>query len=123
MMSHGQSLIIAICASRQYLRIKRAVQAAFNTEASYLSAKLSQVQAGGGSAGNGNGATADDGVADGGAGLDPMAALDKTSGALGGAFVAASKTANVAGSQAAPAVDESNKDEIAMDDDDDDDDE
>lgn len=98
--------------SPQYLRIKRAVQSAFNTEASYLSAKLSQVQAGG--------AAAEEAV-NGGVEVDPMAALDKATGGMKGAFVAATKTpgvqGNVAEKAAAPVA---NADEIAMDDDDDD---
>jgi hypothetical protein len=102
----------------QYLRIKRAVQAAFNTEASYLSAKLSQVQAGG--------AAAQEAV-NGGAEVDPMSALDAATssgagGALGGAFVAASKTSGVKGNvEEKEQVVQGNADEIAMDDDDDDD--
>ncbi|ORY88655.1 spliceosome complex protein [Leucosporidium creatinivorum] len=100
---------------REYLRIKRAVQAAFNTEASYLSAKLSQVQAGGSAAQE---------AVNGGAEVDPMSALDAAtnSGALGGAFVAASKTSGVKGNveEKEKAPEQGNADEIAMDDDDDD---
>lgn len=98
----------------QYLRIKRAVQAAMNTESSYLSAKLAQVQAGG--------AAADEAV-HGGVEVDPMAALDAATGQGGGikgAFVPATQGAKIQGTEK---VDESNKDEITMDDDDDDDDE
>lgn len=92
----------------QYLRIKRAVQSAFNTEASYLSAKLSAVQAG---------APIGDEAVNGGAEVDPMAALDAATGQKP-AFVAAKAKSSLAGEIPAPVV--SNADEIAMDDDSDD---
>ncbi|GAA5861780.1 hypothetical protein JCM1840_005267 [Sporobolomyces johnsonii] len=99
---------------REYLRIKRAVQAAFNTEASYLSAKLQQMQRGGQEANE---------AVHGGADVDPMAALDRATGqgtAVRG-FVAATSGAKVGGDgtkedEAAP---QGNEDEIAIDDDDD----
>lgn len=102
----------------QYLRIKRAVQAAFNTESSYLSAKLAQMQKGGQAARE---------AVEGQQVVDPMAALDQATGVRG--FVAASS--GVVGGQqpAAAAAGEdgegqpANADEIVMDDDDDDDDE
>ncbi|KAK4047853.1 pre-mRNA-splicing factor syf1 [Microbotryomycetes sp. JL201] len=104
---------------REYLRIKRAVQAAFNTEASYLSAKMSQVQAGGQAAQEAvNDATAE-------ASADPMAALEnqaKGSG-MASAFVKASdQSAQIKGNQEAQAQ-AGNADEIAIDDDDDNDEE
>ncbi|KAK4056109.1 pre-mRNA-splicing factor syf1 [Microbotryomycetes sp. JL221] len=110
---------------REYLRIKRAVQAAFNTEASYLSAKMSQVQAGGQAADedvNGEEAAA---IA-----ADPMAALDKaaaTAGSGGGmasAFVKASdQSAQIKGNQEnAQSQNVGNADEIEIDDDDEDED-
>lgn len=93
----------------QYLRIKRAVQSAFNTEASYLSAKLSAVQAGA--------PIADEAANGGGAEIDPMAALDAATGQKP-AFVAAKAKSSLAGEIPAPVV--GNADEIAMDDDSDD---
>ncbi|GAA5866972.1 hypothetical protein JCM3774_003740 [Rhodotorula dairenensis] len=109
---------------REYLRIKRAVQAAFNTEASYLSAKLQQLQKGG--------QAAQEAVA-GAQVIDPMAALDRATGQTGGTrvsgFVAASSGAKVGGQAeegdgaAEAATAQGNADEIAIDDDDDDEDE
>ncbi|GAA5898095.1 mRNA splicing protein SYF1 [Sporobolomyces salmoneus] len=102
---------------REYLRIKRAVQAAFNTEASYLSAKLQQMQRGQ--------AEAQEAV-NGGVDVDPMAALDRaTGGTAVRGFVAASNGQKVGGdgtkeNEAEEA--KGNADEIAIDDDDDDDD-
>ena len=101
----------------QYLRIKRAVQAAFNTEASYLSAKLQQLQKGG--------QAAQEAVA-GGPDVDPMAALDRaTGGTRVSGFVAASGGAKVGGQADGDAAEEApaqgNADEIAIDDDDEDD--
>lgn len=101
---------------RQYLRIKRAVQAAFNTESSYLSAKLAQMQKGGQAARE---------AVQGGDDVDPMAALDRATGggtAVRG-FVAASNGEMVGGQAGAARQDEpaqENADEIAVDDDDDD---
>jgi pre-mRNA-splicing factor SYF1 len=100
----------------QYLRIKRAVQAAFNTEASYLSAKLQQLQKGG--------QAAQEAVA-GAPDVDPMAALDRaTGGTRVSGFVAASGGAKVGGQADGDAAEEApaqgNADEIAIDDDDDD---
>ncbi|GAA5889753.1 hypothetical protein JCM6882_004311 [Rhodosporidiobolus microsporus] len=102
---------------REYLRIKRAVQAAFNTEASYLSAKLQQMQAA--QAANAAVSAGDD---DADAGADPMAALE-SGGAMRG-FVAASG-AKTLGGQAGGEKEEQqqaaagNADEIAMSDDED----
>ncbi|GJN94630.1 hypothetical protein Rhopal_007713-T1 [Rhodotorula paludigena] len=101
---------------REYLRIKRAVQAAFNTESSYLSAKLAQMQKGGQAARE---------AVQGGDDVDPMAALDRATGggtAVRG-FVAASNGEMVGGQAGAARQDEpaqENADEIAVDDDDDD---
>ncbi|GAA5913892.1 hypothetical protein JCM8208_004990 [Rhodotorula glutinis] len=100
---------------REYLRIKRAVQAAFNTESSYLSAKLAQMQKGGQAARE---------AVEGQQVVDPMAALDQATGVRG--FVAASS--GVVGGQQQPAAaagedgegQPANADEIVMDDDDDD---
>ncbi|GAA6057939.1 hypothetical protein JCM3770_004444 [Rhodotorula araucariae] len=97
---------------REYLRIKRAVQAAFNTESSYLSAKLAQMQKGGQAARE---------AVEGAQVVDPMAALDQATGVKG--FVAASSGEKVGGQ--APAQEDAptaaNADEIVMDDDDDED--
>ncbi|GAA5881294.1 hypothetical protein JCM16303_000115 [Sporobolomyces ruberrimus] len=106
---------------REYLRIKRAVQAAFNTEASYLSAKLQQIQRGQ--------AEAQEAV-NGGVEVDPMAALDRATGtgtAVRG-FVPAASGQKVGGDGtkgdgAEEAQQKGNADEIAIDDDDDDDEE
>ncbi|KAM0787100.1 hypothetical protein ACM66B_006356 [Microbotryomycetes sp. NB124-2] len=105
---------------REYLRIKRAVQAAFNTEASYLSAKMSQVQAGGQAAQEAVDGSAADAAA------DPMAALESQARAGGGggmasAFVKASdQSAEIKGNQETQQQESGNADEIAIDDDDDD---
>ncbi|SCV67370.1 BQ2448_6016 [Microbotryum intermedium] len=109
---------------REYLRIKRAVQAAFNTEASYLAAKLQQVQQGGQKALE---------AVHGGVEVDPMAALDAATGhaqprasTLTGFVKATSGSglkgnADEASGAEAPAT--GNQDEIVMDEDDDDEDE
>ncbi|GAA5853854.1 hypothetical protein JCM3766R1_005383, partial [Sporobolomyces carnicolor] len=102
-----------------YLRIKRAVQAAFNTEASYLSAKLQQMQRGQ--------AEAQEAV-NGGVDVDPMAALDRaTSTTAVRGFVPAANGQKVGGDgtkgdDAEGGASKGNADEIAIDDDDDDDD-
>ncbi|GAA5947666.1 hypothetical protein JCM3765_001024 [Sporobolomyces pararoseus] len=112
---------------REYLRIKRAVQAAFNTEASYLSAKLQQIQKGQQQAQE---------AVNGGIEVDPMAALDRaTGGASGGTavrgFVPAVNGQKVGGNNngtqeqgggGGEEQEKGNADEIAIDDDDDDDD-
>ncbi|GAA6062979.1 hypothetical protein JCM10212_005802 [Sporobolomyces blumeae] len=102
---------------REYLRIKRAVQAAFNTEASYLSAKLQQMQRGQ--------AEAQEAV-QGGVDVDPMAALDRaTGGTAVRGFVPAASGQKVGGDgtkEAEPAQN-GNADEIDIDDEDDEDDE
>ncbi|GAA5944255.1 hypothetical protein JCM10213_003203, partial [Rhodosporidiobolus nylandii] len=106
---------------REYLRIKRAVQAAFNTEASYLSAKLAQMQA---AQPNSTASTTEDGEAGAGA-ADPMAALEGA-GTMRG-FVAATGTKTLGGQAggaeepAAPA--QANADEIQMSDDEEEDEE
>ncbi|SCZ96547.1 BZ3500_MvSof-1268-A1-R1_Chr8-2g10286 [Microbotryum saponariae] len=110
---------------REYLRIKRAVQAAFNTEASYLAAKLQQVQQGGQKALE---------AVHGGVEVDPMAALDAATGhaptttpatTLAG-FVKASSGSGLKGNADELSGTEAhltgNQDEIVMDDDEDDDD-
>ncbi|GAA5935784.1 mRNA splicing protein SYF1 [Sporobolomyces koalae] len=102
---------------REYLRIKRAVQAAFNTEASYLSAKLQQIQRGQ--------AEAQEAV-NGGIDVDPMAALDRATGTTVRGFVPAASGQKVGGDGTKDGEEEQQKgnaDEIAIDDDDDDDDE
>lgn len=102
---------------RQYLRIKRAVQAAFNTEASYLSAKLQQMQS------SAAAAAAEAAASGAGEAADPMAALESGAGGAMRGFVAASSAVKIGGGlgeqekEAAPA----NADEIAIDDDDEDD--
>lgn len=122
-----QTVVLTLSARTQYLRIKRAVQAAFNTEASYLSAKMSQVQAGG--------QAADEAVHGGedhaAAGGDPMAALEAQAAAavqrggttVGGFVKASDESAQIKGNQQAAVDAAANKDEIGIDDDDDDDDE
>ncbi|KAK4696761.1 pre-mRNA-splicing factor SYF1, partial [Phenoliferia sp. Uapishka_3] len=90
---------------REFLRIKRAVQSAFNTESSYLAAKAAAVHAGG--------ASAEEAV-NGGIDIDPMAALDAATGnGKKPAFVPAQQRTTVK-----EAVDETNADEIAIEDDD-----
>lgn len=103
--------------SPQYLRIKRAVQAAFNTEASYLSAKLQQMQASAA-------ATAAAAAQSGGEAADPMAALESGAGGAMRGFVAASSAVKIGGGlgeQEPETKAQENADEIAMDDDDSDD--
>jgi pre-mRNA-splicing factor SYF1 len=104
----------------QYLRIKRAVQAAFNTEASYLTAKLAQLEKGGQSAQE---------AIQGAQVVDPMAALDRATGTgtrVGGFVAATSEKAGKLAGQTAQEDGEggeqqqANADEIAVDDDDDD---
>ncbi|BGP44189.1 pre-mRNA-splicing factor syf1 [Rhodotorula kratochvilovae] len=97
---------------REYLRIKRAVQAAFNTESSYLSAKLAQMQKGGQAARE---------AVEGAQVVDPMAALDQATGSGVRGFVAASTGEKVGGQAPAVEAQKANADEIVMDDDDDDD--
>jgi pre-mRNA-splicing factor SYF1 len=67
---------------REMLRIKRSVQAQFNTEASYLAAQTLSTK-------RGNGASAEPTPPP----NDPMAAAEQASGAKGPAFVAAKRTA------------------------------
>lgn len=98
----------------QYLRIKRAVQAAFNTEASYLSAKLQQIQRGQ--------AEAQEAV-NGGVDVDPMAALDRATGTAVRGFVPAASGQKVGGdgTKENEEQQQGNADEIDIEDDDDDD--
>lgn len=107
---------------REYLRIKRAVQASFNTEASYLAAKVNAAKSGTATATNG---TSTEAAA--AAGLDPMDALNQAAAAssndqaLGGAFVRSKETIPGSNTEEAPKVDPTaNADEIALDDDDED---
>ena len=87
---------------REMLRIKRSVQAQFNTEASYLAAQTMAARDGT--------ATEEDTVA------DPMAAAEKeASGVKGPAFVAAKKNEEVK----APEPQQTNADEIHISDDED----
>ncbi|GAA5982044.1 hypothetical protein JCM11641_004307 [Rhodosporidiobolus odoratus] len=105
---------------REYLRIKRAVQAAFNTEASYLSAKLAQMQAQQPS--SAPAAIEADGV-------DAMAALEggaATGGAMRGFVAASAAGGKTLGGQGQEKEDKGleekgNEDEIRMSDDDEDD--
>ncbi|KDE06272.1 pre-mRNA-splicing factor SYF1 [Microbotryum lychnidis-dioicae p1A1 Lamole] len=110
---------------REYLRIKRAVQAAFNTEASYLAAKLQQVQQGGQKAIE---------AVHGGVEVDPMAALDAATGhaqvsaaTLTGFVKASGSGSGLKGNTEEPDGAEvpptGNQDEIVVDDDDDDEEE
>ncbi|KAH7926288.1 protein prenylyltransferase [Leucogyrophana mollusca] len=97
---------------REMLRIKRSVQAQFNTEASYLAAQTN-------SAKQGNGGVEEIDVQ----GTDPMAAAERQAGgAKGPAFVAAKKTAvqktDDADASAAVPQPEANADEIHIDDED-----
>lgn len=94
---------------REMLRIKRSVQAQFNTEASYLAAQtLSAKQ---------NGASAELVAPP----TDAMAAAEQASGAKGLAFVAAKKTAlpTPEGTDAQPTQPEGNMDEIQISDEED----
>ncbi|GAA6035486.1 hypothetical protein JCM8097_000276 [Rhodosporidiobolus ruineniae] len=103
---------------REYLRIKRAVQAAFNTEASYLAAKLQQMQ-------NQQDAAAaqEEAASSSAAAADPMAALEAGGGMRG--FVAASEgsAAKIGGGLGGAAQEkeeaQANADEIQMSDDED----
>lgn len=100
---------------REMLRIKRSVQAAFNTEASYIAAQAATAAKTSGGANNASAAAA--AAAD---ASDPMAAIERAQGGQGGApmFVQSS-------SRKAPAQEEAesvvNPDAIDMDDMDDDD--
>lgn len=67
---------------REMLRLKRAVQAQFNTEASYLAAQTVSASAAGASAQGEDGAAA--------AGEDAMAAAERAAAVKGPAFVSAS---------------------------------
>ncbi|GAA5831647.1 hypothetical protein JCM11251_000780 [Rhodosporidiobolus azoricus] len=99
---------------REYLRIKRAVQAAFNTEASYLSAKLQQMQAQQAA----NAAIEEPSSA----AADPMAALESGGGGAMRGFVAASSGKVLGGQTGGEEKEEkqANADEIQMSDDEDD---
>ncbi|KIJ60637.1 hypothetical protein HYDPIDRAFT_160583 [Hydnomerulius pinastri MD-312] len=96
---------------REMLRIKRSVQAQFNTEASYLAAQTM-------SAKRGDGASAEPSLPP----SDPMAAAEQQAGgAKGPAFVAAQKTAlpRPEGAEPAPTQQAANADEIQISDEED----
>lgn len=93
---------------REMLRIKRSVQAQFNTAASYIVAQAEASRRGGGGE---RGGEDEDG---GGASADPMAAAGREAGKSGPSFVASTQNAPPA---AAEAADVGNKDEIQIDDD------
>ncbi|KAF8842567.1 protein prenylyltransferase [Paxillus ammoniavirescens] len=94
---------------REMLRIKRSVQAQFNTEASYLAAQTLSTK-------RSNGASAEPTPPP----NDPMAAAEQASGAKGPAFVAAKRTAlpRPEGTEAGPTQQETNADEIHISDED-----
>jgi pre-mRNA-splicing factor SYF1 len=93
---------------REMLRIKRSVQAQFNTEASYLAAQAL--------------GTILEVPEEGKEPQDAMAAAEKQAyGTNGPAFVAAKKTGTQSEETAEPVVDAANVDEIRISDDDDDD--
>ena len=91
---------------REMLRIKRSVQAQFNTEASYLAAQMATKEAG----------EEDEEEEE---PADAMAAAEKQAGggANGPAFVAAKSNPNIAPQEAAAPA-QANEDEIQIDDDD-----
>ena len=98
---------------REMLRIKRSVQAQFNTEASYLAAKTVSARQGGSAAAA---AAADEAPA------DAMAAAEKASGVNAPAFVAAKDNPvakEVAMSDVTKGSDDANAEEIHISDDDD----
>ena len=88
---------------REMLRIKRSVQAQFNTEASYLAAQMA--------------AKGTDEDVEEPEPVDAMAAAEAKSGTKGPAFVAASKSTNVQ-QEEEPASGQANADEIQIDEDD-----
>ena len=94
------------------LRIKRSVQASFNTEVSYLSAQATAARAGKATK-----------IEVGGAPADPMAAAEKAAGVAGKgpAFVAATQRTGTKeeaeGAQASSSAQQGNVDEIQIDDD------
>lgn len=93
---------------REMLRIKRSVQAQFNTEVSYIAAQMAGKQA--------SGAEADEEEEP----ADAMAAAEKQAGApKGPAFVAATQSTNVRQQEAEPAAKAGNEDEIHISDDED----
>ena len=89
---------------REMLRIKRSVQAQFNTEVSYIAAQMASKQA--------NGEEEDEAPA------DAMAAAERQAGA-GPSFVAAKQSTNVRLQEAEPAAPAKNEDEIQISDDED----
>lgn len=99
---------------REMLRIKRSVQAQFNTEASYLAAQMA-VKA------NGQGNADEDEDDEGGAPADAMAAMERQAagGAKGPAFVAAKSNPVVRQEESTPAAATGNEDEIHISDDED----
>ncbi|KAL7413210.1 hypothetical protein BDY24DRAFT_389307 [Mrakia frigida] len=103
---------------REMLRIKRSVQAAFNTEASYVAAQAASARLGA----KAKAAAADDGMDEDEA-ADPMAALEGGAGAAtkGPSFVAAKQKTGISQSTVQSeevAAPEANPDEIEMDEDD-----
>lgn len=94
---------------REMLRIKRGVQAQFNTEASFLAAQTMAARKGAGAAG----------IADAQAAADPMAQAEKQLKDM--SFVPATKTALQTAETDGPAVEEQqqNEDEIRISDDED----
>ena len=92
---------------REMLRIKRSVQAQFNTEVSYIAAQMAQKQA--------SGADEEDEAP-----ADAMAAAERQAGgAKGPAFVAATQSTNIRQQEEAPAAQATNEDEIQISDDED----
>ncbi|CED82167.1 spliceosome complex protein [Phaffia rhodozyma] len=103
---------------REMLRIKRAVQAAFNTEGSYLAAQVAAARLG--KTNTTASSSSNPANEDGGAGEDPMAALEGAGAAGGPSFVAATKKTGTEATTALPENEgpAANPDEIEMDEDD-----
>jgi len=98
---------------REMLRIKRSVQAQFNTEASYLAAQAMAARQGAGTLDNGD---------EDAARADPMAAAERqANGVQGPAFVAATRTEGLRGSEEQTSMQtlQANVDEIHISDDED----
>lgn len=91
---------------REMLRIKRSVQAQFNTEVSYIAAQMAAKEA------NGDAEEEDEAPA------DAMAAAERVAGS-GPAFVAAKQSTNVRLEEAQPGPGAKNEDEIQISDDED----
>lgn len=93
---------------REMLRIKRSVQAQFNTEVSYIAAQMAQSQM--------SGADAEDDTPP----ADAMAAAERQAGGTKGpAFVAATQSTNIRQQEAEPSTQAANEDEIHISDDED----